>query len=60
MPWLGGSTARAGGTHPGQGTHNALLALGAQTCLEIIAPDSGQPAPTYTYRWGRDLAGCQP
>ena len=30
---------------PWPGYHNALLALGAQTYLEILAPDPGQPAP---------------
>ena len=49
-----GVRAQAGGKHIGLGTHNALLALGAQTYLEIIAPDPGQPEPSIPRPFGVD------
>lgn len=49
-----GVQAQAGGQHIGLGTHNALVALGTQTYLEIIAPDPGQPDPAMPRPLGVD------
>jgi Glyoxalase-like domain len=49
-----GIRAQYGGKHIGLGTHNALLALGPVTYLEIIAPDPGQPVPSLPRPFGID------
>jgi hypothetical protein len=42
-----GVHAAFGGVHSGRGTCNALLSLGPDCYLEIIAPDPRQPEPTW-------------
>lgn len=49
-----GIRATAGGQHPGRGTRNALIALGPNAYLEIIAPDPEQPTPDEPRPFGID------
>src|SRR5262249_50088753 len=45
-----GVRASPGGRHPGRGTHNALIAIGPASYIEIVAPDPTQP-PSSRPRW---------
>ena len=51
-----GVRAAPGGQHPGRGTRNALIALGPDSYIEILAPDPAQPAPAGGRWFGVDPA----
>ncbi|BDG07309.1 VOC family protein [Anaeromyxobacter paludicola] len=49
-----GAPLEPGGRHEGFGTHNALLRLGPDVYLEVLAPDPAQPAPLRPRLFGLD------
>ena len=49
-----GVRAVAGGRHPGEGTHNALIGLGPGIYLELIAPAPDAPAQAQPRWFGLD------
>lgn len=54
-----GLSCQPGGAHPVMGTHNALLRLGADTYLEVIAIDPDAAAPSAPRWFGLDEGALQ-
>lgn len=48
-----------GGAHPGVGTHNMLLGMGANCYIEIIAPDPDQSEPAHPRPFDLDDAAMR-
>lgn len=48
-----------GGAHPGVGTHNMLIGMGANCYIEIIAPDPAQPDPPHPRPFDLDDASLR-
>ncbi|BEI82165.1 hypothetical protein CcaverHIS002_0300330 [Cutaneotrichosporon cavernicola] len=51
---------RRGGQHDRQGTHNALLSLGPDFYLEVIAINPDAPVPDHPRWFGMDTVGPEP